>query len=72
MEKEAKRMMHNNVSHTPVEIDADVAALQDELTRILGLPIHLNCNKNGSGELKISYARAEELDGVLKRLRAPV
>jgi len=72
MEKEAKRVLHNHVSAVPMPLDADVAALQDELMRILGLPISLNCNKNGSGELKISYARAEELDGVLKRLRMPL
>jgi len=69
MEKEAKRVLHACVSHAPEPIDADIIALQDELMRTLGLPISLNCNKNGSGELKISYARAEELDGVLKRLR---
>jgi len=69
MEKEAKRVLHTCVSHAPEPVDADIIALQDELMRTLGLPISLNCNKNGSGELKISYARAEELDGVLKRLR---
>jgi len=70
MEKEAKRIMHDHVSSAPGPIDADVVALQDELMRTLGLPVTLHCNKNGSGELKISYGRAEELDGVLRRLRA--
>jgi len=46
-----------------------VAALQEELTRRLGLPVTLNCRRNGSGELRIAYTRPEELDGVLKRLR---
>ncbi len=50
-------------------VDVDVAALQDELTRRLGLPVTLNCRRNGSGELRIAYTRPEELDGVLKRLR---
>ncbi|MBL4760605.1 MAG: ParB/RepB/Spo0J family partition protein [Mariprofundaceae bacterium] len=72
MEKEAKRVLHDYTSHVSTPIDADVAALQDELMRILGLPISLHCKKNGSGELKITYSRAQELDGVLKRLRAPL
>jgi len=72
MEKEAKRVLHDHTSHVLTPIDADVAALQDELMRILGLPISLHCKKNGSGELKITYSRAQELDGVLKRLRAPL
>ena len=50
-------------------VDVDVSALQDELTRRLGLPVTLNCRRNGSGELRIAYTRPEELDGVLKRLR---
>lgn len=50
-------------------VDVDVAALQEELTRRLGLPVTLNCRRNGSGELRIAYTRPEELDGVLKRLR---
>ncbi len=71
MEKEAKRALsETGKASSKVMLDADVAALQDELTRKLGLPVVLNCKKNGSGELKISYSQAAELDGVLKRLRA--
>jgi ParB family chromosome partitioning protein len=51
------------------QVDVDVAALQEELTRRLGLPVSLVCRRNGSGELRIAYTRPEELDGVLKRLR---
>ncbi|MDQ6967112.1 MAG: ParB/RepB/Spo0J family partition protein [Mariprofundaceae bacterium] len=73
MEKEAKRVLHDHTSRvSETVIDADVAALQDELMRTLGLPVTLNCKKNGSGELRISYSRAQELDGVLRRLRAPL
>lgn len=71
MEKEAKKAAsHKSKPAAHKEIDADVAALQDELTRTLGLPVHLNCKKSGAGELRISYTRPEELDGVLKRLRS--
>jgi len=73
MEKEAKRALNEHVSGVSGKpVDADVAALQDELTRTLGLPVSLHCKKNGSGELKISYSQAQELDGVLKRLRARI
>lgn len=71
MEKEAKRAaQEGQKTEGARSIDADVAALQDELTRKLGLHVILNCKKDGSGELKIAYTRAEELDGVLQRLRA--
>ncbi|MFC1536819.1 ParB/RepB/Spo0J family partition protein [Pseudomonadota bacterium] len=73
MEREAKKAAQPGskraVAH---EIDADVAALQDELSRTLGLPVTFQCKKNGAGELRISYTRPEELDGVLKRLRKPL
>jgi len=68
MEKEAKRSTKQEIVKAKME-DADVLALQDELTRKLGLPVNLMCRKNGSGELKIGYTRPEELDGVLSRLR---
>jgi len=71
MEKEAKRALQDHSErHASKPMDADVAALQDELTHALGLPVVLNCKKSGAGELKISYSRAEELDGVLRRLRS--
>lgn len=50
-------------------VDVDIAALQDELTRKLGLPVSLTSKRNGAGELRISFTRPEELDGVLTRLR---
>ncbi len=72
MEKESKRVLNDHVERSPMPIDADIAALQDELMRTLGLPVALHCKKNGSGELKISYSRAQELDGVLRRLRTAI
>jgi ParB family transcriptional regulator, chromosome partitioning protein len=51
-------------------VDADVAALQDELTRRLGLVVEIVCRKNGGGEMRIRYSKPAELDGVLTRLRA--
>lgn len=71
MEQHAKQAARGTAGHggSKVTVDADVAALQDELTRKLGLPVELKCRKNGSGELRIRYTRPEELDGVLSRLR---
>ncbi|MDQ6953167.1 MAG: hypothetical protein Q9M15_06555 [Mariprofundaceae bacterium] len=45
-------------------------ALQEELTQYLGLSIQLSCKKKSSGELKIRYGRAEELDGLLNETLA--
>jgi len=73
MEREAKKAAQPGSKRAAAhEIDADVAALQDELSRTLGLPVTFQCKKNGAGELRISYTRPEELDGVLKRLRKPL
>ncbi len=70
MEKEAKKLARGPAgAAAKVQKDADVQALQDELTRKLGLPVEVNCKKDGSGELRIRYTRPAELDGVLKKLR---
>jgi len=71
MEAHAKKAQSSMATPTTSRaMDVDVAALQDELTRRLGLTVELVCRKNGSGELRIKYSRPEELDGVLARLRA--
>jgi len=71
MEAHAKKaqgaIMHPSVSNV---VDAEVAALQNELTRSLGLVVEICCRKNGSGEMRIKYSKPAELDGVLARLRA--
>jgi len=73
MEREAKKAAQQGTKKAVAhEIDADVAALQDELSRTLGLPVVFQCKKSGAGELRIAYTRPEELDGVLKRLRRPL
>ena len=70
MEKEARKAAKEPVAVKKSAIDADVAALQDELTRKLGLPTEVICKANGSGELRIRYTRPAELDGVLRKLRS--
>ncbi|RMH60920.1 MAG: ParB/RepB/Spo0J family partition protein [Zetaproteobacteria bacterium] len=68
MEKAAKRAQTSKRAKR--EPDADVLALQEELQRKLGLPVLLTYRKDGSGTLKISYSRPDELDGVLRKLRS--
>lgn len=69
MEREAKNASRAPKSSHKPEVDADVQALQEELTRKLGLPVEIICRKNGSGELRLRYTQAAELDGVLRKLR---
>ena len=68
MEKEAKKASIS-VKQKAVSVDADVVALQEELTRKIGLPVTLKTKKDGSGELKITYQFKKDLDAVLQRLR---
>ncbi len=69
MEQEAKRAARGKPAPASRSVDPDVAALQEELTRKLGLPVELAVRKDGGGELKIRFTQPRELDGVLDRLR---
>jgi len=70
MEQHAKQAVKTSTTVKPVRrMDPDVAALQNELTRTLGLPVEIRCKKSGAGEMRIRYTRPAELDGVLSRLR---
>ena len=71
MEQEAKRTSNGDTKPKAgsVPVDADITALQEELSRKIGLRVQISCNRKGAGELKIKYSRPEELDGVLSRLR---
>ncbi|TLS77535.1 ParB/RepB/Spo0J family partition protein [Mariprofundus erugo] len=70
MEREAKRATKEVVPGVAKEPHADVTALQEELTRRIGLQVALACKKNGAGELRIKYKQPSELDAVLKKLRS--
>jgi len=70
MEQYAKQAANPLSQEKPARrVDPDVAALQDELTRTLGLPVEICCKKSGAGEMRIRYTQPAELDGVLSRLR---
>ncbi|MDX2274276.1 MAG: ParB/RepB/Spo0J family partition protein [Hyphomonadaceae bacterium] len=47
---------------------ADTRALEGSLSEALGLAVTIN-DKNGAGELKISYRTLEQLDDICRRLR---
>ncbi len=69
MEKEAKKLSASHVKQTPAPADADVKALEEELTIKLGININLVKKKDGSGELKIPFHDKRQLDQVLQFLR---
>jgi len=69
MEKEAKKAAKAPPIEKKKVIDADVVALQEELTRKLGLHVEIVNKKDGAGEMRIAYTQAVELDGILKKLR---
>jgi len=70
MEREAKKAGKEPTVPIETEVDADVLALQEELTRKLGLPVDIIRKKNGTGEMRIRYTQAAELDAVLRKLRS--
>ncbi|HEX8900374.1 ParB/RepB/Spo0J family partition protein [Vitreimonas sp.] len=51
-----------------VEKSADTRALEQSLSNALGLEVTIN-DRNGAGEVRISYKTLEQLDDVMRRLR---
>ncbi len=47
--------------------DADTAALEDDLSEVLGLPVEIK-DAGGAGELRIRYKTLEQLDDLCRRL----
>ncbi|MDX8382841.1 MAG: ParB/RepB/Spo0J family partition protein [Ghiorsea sp.] len=72
MEKEAKKASSPAVERVATRVDADVTALEEDLTRTLGIQVQLAKKKNGAGELKLIFNHKAELDTVLQRLRQGV
>ncbi len=50
------------------EKDADTRAMEQSLASALGLSVSIN-DKNGAGEVRISYKSLEQLDDIARRLR---
>ena len=49
--------------------NADIAALEKELSDLLGLSVELRHEESGRGEMRISYRTLEQLDDICRRLR---
>jgi len=49
--------------------DANLAALEAELSEALGLKVSVSAKKGGAGRIAIDYDAPEQLDDVLRRLR---
>jgi ParB family chromosome partitioning protein len=59
----------NASSKTPKTKDVNTAALEEEMSRILGMNVSINgSSKNGHGSVKIDYKSLDQLDDVLHRL----
>jgi ParB family chromosome partitioning protein len=71
MEKEAKKAALGYAKKGK-PVDADIVALEDDLTRSMGLKVSLSRKKDGSGELKVAYHNKQELDSIIKGLRQGV
>ena len=54
----------------PRHKDANVDALETQLTLLLGLKVTIDSDAKGSGSLSIHYRSLDQLDEVLKKLRA--
>jgi ParB family chromosome partitioning protein len=51
-------------------IDNDTLRLQDDLTAKLGAKVIIDHRENGSGKLVIAYSSLDELDGIIRQLKA--
>jgi ParB family chromosome partitioning protein len=49
--------------------NADIAALEKELSDMLGLKVELRHQESGRGELRVAYGNLEQLDSVCGKLR---
>ena len=68
MEREAKKISSPQTKAEAVK-EADVAALEEELSRAVGSPVSLHKKTDGSGMLTLHFHSKEELNTLLKRLR---
>jgi len=72
LEEAVRRAEHPGASKTParaVRADPNIAALERELAARLATRVQLAHGRNGRGRLVIHYHSADELDGILERIR---
>lgn len=56
------------IATAPVQKDADIKALENNLSQLLGLNVTIDVTTNTKGVLKIEYQNLDQLDDVLRRL----
>lgn len=56
------------IANAPVQKDADIKALENNLSQLLGLNVTIDVTTNTKGVLKIEYQNLDQLDDVLRRL----
>ena len=56
-------------SKKPRNVDPDVAALERELSDKFGTRVEIAHGRGGRGKLMIRYHSADELEGILEKLR---
>ncbi len=69
MEREAKRASKGSRPRETSKKSVDIIALEESLSRSLGLTVEFRLKTRGSGMLGIYFKRPEELDSVIARLR---
>ncbi|WP_371187449.1 ParB/RepB/Spo0J family partition protein [Thalassotalea maritima] len=68
-EKLIKKVLQPEAVKTPTEKDANTLKLEQSLAERIGSPVTIKHNKKGKGQMVISYASLDELDGILSKIR---
>lgn len=64
-----KKAGQTELNKTPkVTVNADIVALQNNLSEALGAGVSIAAKSNGSGTLKINYSNLDQLDEIIKKI----
>jgi ParB family chromosome partitioning protein len=66
--KDSRNKKSNNSKASKPEKDVNTIALEDEISRILGMRVTIQSSGKGKGTLKIDYTSFDQLDDVIHRL----
>jgi ParB family chromosome partitioning protein len=69
LEAEARRAQQQPRAKLTPRRDANLLALENELSEKLGAKVAIEAGRKGSGKLVIGYGSLDELDGILARIR---
>jgi ParB family chromosome partitioning protein len=68
-ERRVTRELNPPAHKATAEKDRDLAALEEELSDLIGAMVKVSANRKGVGVLNIRFGSLDQLDGILKRLR---